>query len=71
MKRIAIISPSDYDFRMFVHQQKQTDKETEFIHISNLNQCYGIEINDYISITNIAKMKNLNNIISQLQKQIK
>lgn len=70
MKTTAIITPSDRDFRLHVVQASQTQKDTEFIHISSLNQCYGLKINDYVSITNKAKMQNLNQIESELIKRI-
>ncbi len=66
MKTIAVITPSDRDFRMYELQQIQTEKETKFIHIQSLDSCYGISINDHVSITNSAKMSNLNQIQEQL-----
>lgn len=66
MKTIAVITPSYRDFRMYELQQMQTEKETKFIHIQSLNSCYGVTINDHVSITNSAKMSNLNQIQEQL-----
>jgi len=70
MKKIAIITPNDRDFRMYVLQQTVTEKDTEYIHISNLNSAYGIKVNDYISITNSVKMPNHNEIVKTIQDQI-
>jgi len=71
MRKIAVITPSDRDFRMHVLQQTQTEKDIEYIHVNNLNSCYGITVNDYVSITNSAKMHNFNNIVDTIQKRIR
>lgn len=70
LKVTAVISPNDKDFRMYVVQESQTRKDTQFIHVSSLNQCYGLKINDYVSITNKARMHNLIEIESELNKRI-
>lgn len=67
MKTIAVITPSERDFRMHVLQQTQTEKETEFIHIQSLNSVYGKRYNGHVSITNIAKMPNLNQVVENVK----
>lgn len=68
MKKIAVITPSDRDFRMHVLQKNVTEQDIEYVHVSNLNSAYGIKVNSYDSITNSAKMQNLNEIIETIQK---
>jgi len=70
MKIIAVITPSDRDFRMHVLQQNVTEKDTEFIHIRNLNSAYEIKVNDYVSITNSVKMPNHTEIIKTIQNRL-
>lgn len=71
MKKIAVITPSERDFRMHVLQQNVTEKDIEYIQIKDLNSCYGITVNDYVSITNSVKMHNYNQIIETLQSRIR
>lgn len=68
MKTIAVITPSDRDFRMHVLQQNVTDKDTQFIHVDSLNKSYEVKANDYVSITNSVKMHNLNEIEKVINK---
>ncbi len=70
MKTIAIITPSDRDFRMHVLQKNVTEQDTEFVHVNSLNSAYGVKANDYVSITNSAKMHNLNEIVETVQKRL-
>lgn len=71
MKTIAIITLSECDFRMHVLQQNATEKETDYIHIIDLNSAYGVTANDYVSITNSVKMPNHNKIVETIQKHIR
>lgn len=70
VRTIAVISPSDRDFRNYKLQQSQTEPNVNYVHVSSLNECEGLSINDYVSITNKAKMPNLNIIESELIKII-
>lgn len=70
MKKIAVITPSDRDFRMHVLQKNVTEQDTEYVHVNNLNSAYDIKVNDYVSITNSAKMHNLNEIVETIQKRL-
>lgn len=71
MKTIAVITPSQRDFNMHVLSERTLKNESEFVHVNNLNMVYGLEINDYVNLTNKAKMPNVNNIVEELQKRIR
>lgn len=71
MKTIAVITPSQRDFNMHVLSERTLKNEANFVQVNNLNMIYGLEINDYVNITNKAKMPNVNNIVAELQKRIK
>lgn len=70
IKTIAVISPSGKDFRMYKVQQSQTEPNVNYVHVSSLNECYGLAINDYVSITNKAKLSNVNEIEKELIKNV-
>lgn len=70
MKTIAIITPSTRDFRMYVTTNNVTEKEINYVHVSCLNDTYSVKANDYVSLTNSAKMHNLNGIIQEINKRI-
>lgn len=71
MKTIAVITPSQRDFNMHVLSERTLKNEAEFVHVNNLNMVYGLEVNDYVNLTNKAKMPNVNTIVAELQKRIK
>lgn len=71
MKNIAVITPSQRDFNMHVLSERTLKNDANFVHVDNLNMIYGIEINDFVNLTNKAKMPNLNNIVQELQKRIR
>lgn len=68
---IAIITPSERDYRMHVLQQKQTEKDIEYVQVKDLNSAYGITVNDYVSITNSVKMHNYNSVVEAVQRRIR
>ena len=70
MKKVAVITPNERDFRMYVLQQNITEKDTEYIQISNLNSAYGITVNDLVSLTNSVRMPNHNKIYEAIQIRI-
>jgi len=71
MRKIAVITPSDRDFRMHVLQQTQTETGIEYIHIKDLNSAKGRSFNDYVSITNQVKMYNYNLVVEAVQIRIR
>lgn len=71
MKTTVIITPSERDFKHYVLQQKQTESDVDYIHVSSLNQAQQIgTVHEVKSITNVGKMSGLNNIVSELNKKI-
>jgi len=68
---IAIITPSERDYRMHVLQQTQTDSETKFVQVKDLNSAYGITVNDYVSITNSVRMHNYNSVVEAVQRRVR
>lgn len=71
MKTTAIISHSERDYKMHVLQQKQTEPDTNYIHVSSLNEVYGIDtVHEIKSITNVAKLAGLNSIVSELSRKV-
>jgi len=68
---IAIITPSERDYRMHVLQQTQTDSETKFVQVKDLNSAYGITVNNYVSITNSVRMHNYNSVVEAVQRRIR
>jgi len=68
---IAIITPSERDYRMHVLQQTQTEKDIEYVQVKDLNSAYGITVNDYVSITNSVRMHNYNSVVEAVQRRVR
>lgn len=71
MKTTVIITPSERDYNIYVLQQKQTDPDVEYVHVSSLNQAQQINtVHEVKSITNAGRCTGLNNIVSDLNKKL-
>lgn len=63
---IAVITEKTRDFRLYVLENEATGNNQNFIHISRLNEVYGINWNDYVKLSTRFKMPNIDKIVSEI-----